>query len=98
MVSLEMANAQESCLLKAVFHPQPGIDVEHGQGAIERNELAHRPLDDRRWLIRVDDPDPLLWQKKLNAALQPGHGFFEVGPPSPEEQQRFDAGEIEFQQ
>ena len=87
-----------SCVLKAVFHVEAGTDVEHGQGAVERNELPHRPLSDRTWLILVKEGDALYWQKKLNAALQEGRGFFEVSIPSAEEQRKVDAGEIEFQQ
>lgn len=86
-------------ILRVSYTPVPGTDVEYGQGAIERNELAHHPLTDVTWLIRVPDPgDPADWQKRLNASVDPKHGAFAVECPSAEDQARVDRGEIPFQQ
>jgi hypothetical protein len=86
-------------ILRVCYMPVEGTDVEHGQGAIERNELAHHPLTDTTWLIRVEEPaDPRAWEKRLNASVDAKHGAFSVEPASAEERARADRGEIRFQQ
>jgi hypothetical protein len=86
-------------ILRVCYSPVEGTDVEYGQGAIERNELAHAPLTDTTWLIRVDEPsDPREWEKRLNASVDAKHGAFAVEPASAEERARADRGEIRFQQ
>ena len=93
-------NASESTIVrKAIYSPVEGTDVEYGQGAIERNELPHREVEPNVWLVRVPVPGLCAeWQRKLNEAVDPRHGSFEVGELSAEEQARVDRGEIEFQQ
>jgi hypothetical protein len=87
------------CVLKARYVAVEKTDIEHGQGAIERNELPHFPLDPVVWLIRVPAPaDPAEWQRRLNAAVEPSLGAFEVEQPTSEELHRVEAGEIHFQQ
>lgn len=88
-----------AAVLKATYHPAPETDVEHGQGAIERNELPHRPLSDTQWFICVPDPaDPAHWQKRLSETVERRFGRFTVETLTPEEQERVDSGEITFQQ
>jgi hypothetical protein len=97
MISISATAA--SAILKARYFPVEGSDIEHGQGAIERNELPHHPLEPAVWLIRVPaQPDLSLWRKKLNAAVDPAHGCFDVELPSEEELRRVERGEITFQQ
>jgi hypothetical protein len=87
------------CVLKARYVAIPETDIEHGQGAIERNELPHFPLDPVVWLIRVPAPgDPAEWQRKLNATVDPSLGSFEVEQPAGDEVRRVESGEIRFQQ
>lgn len=85
-------------ILRVCYTPVEGTDVEYGQGAIERLELAHAPLGDRTWLIRVDDPDAARWQQRLNDAVDPHHGSFVVEQPTDDELARVQRGEITFQQ
>jgi len=93
-----MAN-EESCILKAQYIAVEGTDIEHGQGAIERNELPHIPLGPVLWLIRVPQPaDPAEWERKLNATVGRELGSFKVELPTAEELRRIEAGEIAFQQ
>ena len=87
------------CILKARYVAVEETDIEHGQGAIERNELPHFPLEPAVWLIHVPAPgDPVEWQRRLNAAIEPALGTFEVEQPASEEVRRVEAGEIRFQQ
>jgi hypothetical protein len=85
-------------ILRIAYAPIDGTDVEYGQGAVERLGLAHAPLTDTAWLIRVDDPDRAAWQKRLNEAVDPRHGAFTVDAPDGEELARVERGEISFQQ
>ena len=87
------------CILKARYVAVEATDVEHGQGAIERNELPHVPLEPVVWLIRVPAPgDPAEWQRRLNGAVEASLGSFEVEQPTAEELCRVESGEIRFQQ
>ena len=89
----------DPCILKAQYIAVEGTDIEHGQGAIERNELPHFPLGPVLWLIRVPQPgDPAEWERKLDAAVGRELGSFQVQLPTAEELRRVEAGEIAFQQ
>jgi hypothetical protein len=93
-----MAN-EELCTLKARYLAVDGTDIEHGQGAIERNEVPHHPLESVVWLIRVPQPgDPIEWQRRLNVAVDRSLGSFEIEQPTPDELRRVETGEIQFQQ
>lgn len=86
-------------ILKAIYLPAEGSDVEYGQGAIERNELSHAPLSDTQWLIRVDSSrDASEWQARLNRSVEAAHGSFRIETPAPEELERVASGAIAFQQ
>lgn len=94
-----MANNEEVCVLKVRYAAVEGTDLEYGQGAIERNELPHFPLEPVVWLIRVPEPaDPDEWQRRLNEAVDPSHGTFTVERPAADELRRVETGEIRFQQ
>jgi len=85
-------------LLKAIYIPEHGADPEYGQGAIERNELAHREIEPFVWLIDVPKPeDPAEWQCRLNAAVDPKHGSFRVVEATVDEKRRVESGEISLQ-
>ncbi|MGH9456095.1 MAG: hypothetical protein ACRD2J_00450, partial [Thermoanaerobaculia bacterium] len=85
-------------VLEVRYVPNPGTDIEHGQGAIERNELEHCPLTHVEWLIRVPAPgDPAEWRRRLDASVAEGAGRFEVKPPTAEALRRLEAGECTFQ-
>src|SRR5687767_4123810 len=97
--SSSMTANEEFCILKARYLAVDGTDIEHGQGAIERNEVPHHPLESVVWLIRVPRPgDPTEWQRRLNAALNKSLGSFEIEQPTPDEVRRVETGEIRFQQ
>jgi hypothetical protein len=86
-------------ILRVCYTPAAGADVEYGQGAIERNELAHHVLTDVTWLVRVTSPaSSEEWQKRLDASVEQRHGRFSVEPASADEQTRAERGEIHFQQ
>jgi len=86
------------CLLKAVYIPSPGSDPEYGQGAIERNDLAHREIEPFVWLIDVPPPpDAANWQCRLNEAVDPKHGTFQVMEATEEEKKKVESGEIQLQ-
>lgn len=90
---------EDHCILKAQYIAVEGTDIEHGQGAIERNELPHFPLGPVLWLIRVPQPgDPAEWERELDAAVGRELGSFKVQLPTAEELRRVQAGEIAFQQ
>lgn len=90
---------EDHCILKAQYIAVEGTDIEHGQGAIERNELPHFPVGPVLWLIRVPQPgDPAEWERKLDAAVGRELGSFKVQLPTAEELRRVEAGEIAFQQ
>jgi hypothetical protein len=85
-------------LLKALYTPVAGSDPEYAQGAIERNELAHREIARFVWIIEVPEPgDRDEWQRRLNAAVEASHGAFEVVAASEEERRRVECGEITLQ-
>jgi hypothetical protein len=88
----------DDVLLKARYIAVEGTDPEYGQGAIERNELRHRPLPHLQWLIFVEAPgDPAEWQAKLNAAVDPKQGSFVVECASEEEEKAVREGKIAMQ-
>ncbi len=98
LLLLQTMNAYaEGTLLKAIYTPVPDSDVEYGQGAIERNELAHREITRNVWLIRVDEGTAADWQRRLNAAVDPKHGSFRVTEPTDDERRRVESGEITLQ-
>ena len=85
-------------LLKAVYIPAPHSNPEYGQGAIERNELAHREIEPFVWLIDVPPPaDTGEWQCRLNEAVDPKHGSFHVLEATEEERKKVESGEIRLQ-
>ena len=90
-------HAPDDTVLKARYIAVEGTDPEYGQGAIERNELLHHPLQHLQWLILVDAGDPESWQAKLNAAVDPKHGSFVVECASVEEEKQARDGTITFQ-
>lgn len=97
-IVLLMALNNNDVVLKARYVPVAGTDIEYGQGAIERNELAHRPVGKLEWLFVVAAPaDPAEWQAKLNAAVDPGHGSFVVDCASPREEDDVRSGRITMQ-
>ena len=86
-------------LLRASYLPVPGTDPGYAQGAIERNDLRHRPMPGLQWLILVEGPaDPATWQSRLNAAVDPKHGAFVVECPTEEEESAVRDGTIALQQ
>lgn len=85
-------------LLKATYRTVEGSDPEYGQGAIEKQDLAHREIVSMVWLVEVTSPaDPVEWQRRLNEGVDRRHGSFEVSMPSAEEQRKVDSGEITLQ-
>ena len=84
-------------LLKARYTSMPDANPEYGQGAIERNDLAHREVEHFVWLIETEDGDAEAWQRKLNAAVDPKHGSFAVECATPEEEQSVRDGTITLQ-
>jgi len=88
---------KDPTLLKAIYTPANESDREYGQGAIERNELAHREIERNVWLIRVpDDAGPEEWQERLNESARE-HGSFRVVVASEDERKRVESGEITLQ-
>jgi hypothetical protein len=99
LLSAKVMASEQHCILKARYIPAAGTDIEYGQGAIERNELPHFPLEPVLWLIRVPAPgDPAEWQRRLDASVGRELGSFQVEPPTAEELRRVEMGEITFQQ
>jgi hypothetical protein len=91
-------NHEQQLLLKARYDRVAGTDVEYGQGAIEKNELAHREIEPSVWLFLVDAPSSAAeWERKLNAAVDPRHGHFTVEPATAEEVRQLDTGQITLQ-
>ena len=85
-------------LLRARYTAVEGTDIEYGQGAIERNDLRHRPLPHLEWLILVEEPaDPAAWQARLNDTVDPRHGTFTVERASVEEEAAVREGRIVMQ-
>jgi len=88
----------DDVLLKVRYTAVSGTDIEYAQGAIERNDLRHRPLPNLEWLILVERPgDPAEWQTKLNAAVDPKHGSFTVECATAEEEKGVREGRIVMQ-
>ncbi|MEO8034702.1 MAG: hypothetical protein ABI837_09735, partial [Acidobacteriota bacterium] len=86
---------KDRTLLEATYTPIEGSDREYGQGAIERNDLAHREIRPNVWVIRVPDDDgPATWTQRLNAAVDSKHGSFRVVEASDEECRGVESGEI----
>lgn len=97
-VSGEAAERKQMIVLHAIYSPGPGTDPEHGQGAIERNELEHCPLGATEWLIRVPEPaDTGRWQRQLDESVSDRAGTFEVRDATPEELQGVSRGDYRFQ-
>ncbi|MCU1348861.1 MAG: hypothetical protein JWO56_1891 [Acidobacteria bacterium] len=85
-------------LLRARYVPLPDTNPEYGQGAIERNDLAHREVERFVWLIQVDDPaDPAAWQERLNEAVDPRHGSFAVECATADDERDVAGGRVTFQ-
>ena len=82
-------------LLKARYTPAAGSDPEYGQGAIERNDLRHREVQENVWLIAVEDGDAAEWQRRLNETAK--HGRFTVECATAEEEQALRDGLITLQ-
>lgn len=90
--------ASEPALLKAIYTATPDSDPEYGQGAIERNELAHREIVHFVWLIQVPGPASTEeWQRRLNESVKPEHGVFRVVEATAEEKRQVATGEITLQ-
>jgi len=51
-------------LLKARYTSVPGTDPEYAQGAIERNELAHREVEQFVWVFEAEGT-PEEWERRL---------------------------------
>jgi len=94
----EATAMHDDVLLKARYTAVEGTDPEYGQGAIERNDLRHRPLPHLAWLILVEGPaDPAEWQARLNDTVDPKHGSFTVESATPEEEKAVREGRIVMQ-
>ena len=89
-------HAPEDSVLKARYIAVEGTDPEHGQGAIERNEVLHHPLPHLTWMILADDT-PASLQSKLNASVDPKHGSFVVECASEEEEAAVRSGKMPMQ-
>jgi hypothetical protein len=99
LVTAAASTHQDLTLLKAIYTPANDSDREYGQGAIERNELAHREIERNIWLIRVpDEAGPAAWQQRLNESVAREHGSFRVVVASEDERKRVESGEITLQQ
>jgi len=104
LILIPMANlaadvaAAEPVLLKAIYTATPGSDPEYGQGAIERNDLAHREIVHFVWLIQVPGPASTEdWQRRLNESVAREHGVFRVVETTAEEKRQVASGEITLQ-
>src|SRR5512133_3545749 len=98
LMTTNAAATHDRTLLEATYIPVEGSDREYGQGAIERNELAHREIERNVWLIRVpDDAGPEAWQQRLNESVAREHGSFRVVMASDDERRRVESGEITLQ-
>ena len=85
-------------LMKAVYLPARDSDPEHGQGAIERHELAHREIEPFVWLIAVPPPpNATEWQCRLNETVGAQNGVFRVTEASEDEKRKVESGEIQLQ-
>ena len=97
LFSVLTAAANPGTLLKAHYRQVEGTDPSYGQGAIERNELAHREVEPFLWLILVDDGDTDDWRRRLDAVTDPKHGSWSVTKASPEEVEAVRSGKIKLQ-
>lgn len=89
---------QTTVLLRASYTQVAGSDPEYAQGAIEKNDLSHREVSHLVWLIEVEEPGlPHEWERRLNEAVDPGHGCFTVERATSAEQDRVRSGEITLQ-
>jgi len=87
-----------SSLLKACYTAVKGTDPEYAQGAIERNEVAHREVQHFVWLLQVEPPGDIQeWARRLNDAVTPEHGSFVVERASPEEEELVRTGKVVLQ-
>jgi hypothetical protein len=94
----EATAMHDDVLLKVRYTAVEGTDIEYGQGAIERNDLRHRPLPNLEWLILVEGPaDPAEWQARLNQTVNPKHGSFKVECATAEEENAVREGRITMQ-
>ena len=84
-------------LLKARYTQVPNTDPEYAQGAIERNDLAHREIEHFVWIIQTDEGSPEEWEAKLNASVDATHGSFTVECATAEEEQGVHDGTITLQ-
>lgn len=83
----------------ARFHLKPGAEVEYAQGAIERNELRHREIERNVWVFVTEEfVGASEWERRLNSALPPEIGRFEVSEADEELKSRVRSGEIQLQQ
>ncbi len=98
LISMTDLPTADLVLFKAVYTATPGSNPEYAQGAIERNELAHREVAHFEWLIQVAGPTSTEeLQGVLNEAVAPTHGSFRVSEATEEERCKVESGEITFQ-
>jgi len=83
-------------LLKARYTSVPGTDPEYAQGAIERNELAHREIEHFVWIFEAEG-EPAEWERRLNDTVDPRHGSFKVECATPAEEEGVRNGTITLQ-
>jgi hypothetical protein len=92
-------DSTKAVLLEARYTAVEGSDPEYAQCAIERNELPHREIERMVWIIQVPAPaDVSEWKRRLNDAVDPRHGSFEVTPATDEERRKVECGEVTLQQ
>lgn len=98
LFSLLTAAAPSGVLLKARYRQVPGTDPEYAQGAVEKNDLAHREIVSMVWLILVDEPgDPDEWRNRLQSVTDSKHGSWTVERASAEEVEAVRVGRITLQ-
>jgi len=83
-------------LLKARYTSVPGTDPEYAQGAIERNELAHREIEQFVWVFEAEG-SPEEWERRLNGTVDPMHGSFTVECATADEEAGVRDGTITLQ-
>lgn len=88
----------QPAVFEARFIPTPGANLEYAQGAIERCEAQHRPLSPLLWVVvDAEGATAKEWERRLNDAVEPGAGRFEVVDAGEELRRRVASGEIELQ-
>ncbi len=98
LFSLLTATAPSGVLLKAHYRQVPGTDPEYAQGAVEKNDLAHREIVTMVWLILVEEPGhPDDWRHRLESVTDPKHGSWTVERASAEEVEAVRSGRIMLQ-